>query len=195
MNKSMYNDLKELIEQQKLTVNALTKLMQSEAKLLNAIRPLDTPKESTLPQHSENAAPQIPPPPRYEGVSGSGPGWFYVQPTNIGKEPEPPKPAPAPKKSPIEQIREFCRENGIRYVDPEKFFKYYNDRHWKDNRGEKITNWKALVRSWENREKKKMGGAVLATDKSLKEPNKIYGHIQNEFMTQLAEELKEKDRA
>lgn len=177
MTEAAYNAFKEVIAKQHQVVSALTSLIQSETNLLSALHLADAPK----PTQPDASAPQIPAPPRYEGVAASGPGWFYVPPTNIGSEPEPPKPAPVPAKTPIEQIAEFCAENDLNHVEPERFFKYYNDRKWRDKSGKKITDWKALVRHWNNQGKKRVEGAILTSEKSLKEPDKIFDQIHEEY--------------
>ena len=53
---------------------------------------------------------------------------------------------------PIEWIEEYCKErnNGI---DPQKFFDFYESKGWKVGK-EKMKNWQACVRTWENRDKK-----------------------------------------
>lgn len=53
---------------------------------------------------------------------------------------------------PIEWIEDYCKErnNGI---DPQKFFDFYESKGWKVGK-EKMKNWQACVRTWENRDKK-----------------------------------------
>ena len=53
---------------------------------------------------------------------------------------------------PIEWIEKYCKErnNGI---DPQKFFDFYESKGWKVGK-EKMKNWQACVRTWENRDKK-----------------------------------------
>lgn len=50
----------------------------------------------------------------------------------------------------VEQVEEYCikRNNGI---DPEAFVDYYATRGWKLGKGVSMKDWKAAVRTWENR--------------------------------------------
>lgn len=52
----------------------------------------------------------------------------------------------------VEWVRTYCKErnNGI---DPQKFFDFYESKGWKVGK-EKMKNWQACVRTWENRDKK-----------------------------------------
>ena len=62
----------------------------------------------------------------------------------------------------LEDIREYCseRDNG---VDADRFFNYYAARGWKA-KGEVIHDWKALLRTWEEKKSDR-----TATKKHLKE--------------------------
>ena len=52
----------------------------------------------------------------------------------------------------LDEVSDYCRErnNGI---DPKRFIDYYEARGWMAGRT-KMKDWKAAVRTWENREKK-----------------------------------------
>lgn len=52
----------------------------------------------------------------------------------------------------LEEVREYCEErnNGI---DPEYFFDYQEARNWTLKGGQKIKNWKAVIRTWEKTQK------------------------------------------
>ncbi len=53
----------------------------------------------------------------------------------------------------LEEIKAFCRENHYK-VDPVHFFEYNQARGWKIG-GAVITDWQALIRSWEKKETSK----------------------------------------
>ena len=49
----------------------------------------------------------------------------------------------------LEAITEYCRERGSP-VDPNRFYDYYNARHWIDSKGNPVTEWKSRLISWED---------------------------------------------
>lgn len=49
----------------------------------------------------------------------------------------------------LEAITEYCRERGSP-VDPNRFYDYYNARHWIDSKGIPVTEWKSRLISWED---------------------------------------------
>lgn len=51
----------------------------------------------------------------------------------------------------LEEIREYCRENGLTCA-PEGFIDYYDMNGWKTNAGQPVQDWKAALRNWERRE-------------------------------------------
>lgn len=53
----------------------------------------------------------------------------------------------------IDDVKAYCKELNS-YVDPDKFYDYYEERDW-TIAGEAISNWKAVFRSWNEREFKK----------------------------------------
>lgn len=53
----------------------------------------------------------------------------------------------------IEKIREYINKNSLDYVNADEFFSYYQQRDWRTNAGVKITNWQALIQSWNKRAK------------------------------------------
>lgn len=69
------------------------------------------------------------------------------------RESEADKP-PRPRFSPpeYEEVKSYCQErnNGI---DPEHFIDYYTANGWMQGPGRPIQDWKAMVRTWEKREK------------------------------------------
>lgn len=54
----------------------------------------------------------------------------------------------------LEEVEAYCKErrNGIK---PQSFIDYYEARDWKLHNGCKVKDWKALVRRWEDLEKKR----------------------------------------
>lgn len=57
----------------------------------------------------------------------------------------------------LEEVAQYCRErnNGI---DAQHFIDYYAMRGWELNKGRKMKDWKAAIRTWENNGKKWEGG-------------------------------------
>lgn len=54
-------------------------------------------------------------------------------------------------KPTLEEIREYCLSRN-NYVDPERFFDYYEANGWKVGKNP-MKDWRATVRTWESREK------------------------------------------
>lgn len=52
----------------------------------------------------------------------------------------------------LEEVRAFCDEARVN-VNPQKFFDYYDSRGWSIN-GRPIRDFKALLRSWSEHERK-----------------------------------------
>ena len=64
----------------------------------------------------------------------------------------------------LDQIKAYCEEIHS-VVDPDEFYDYYAARGWKMQRGVKMTDWKAALRSWDARRK----GQEPETDKEKHE--------------------------
>lgn len=54
----------------------------------------------------------------------------------------------------VDEVRAYCQERKNR-IDPEAFVDYYTANGWVQGKGKPIKDWKATVRTWESREKKK----------------------------------------
>ena len=50
------------------------------------------------------------------------------------------------------EISSFCSENGLN-VNAEKFYDYYSGNGWKTSQGKPITDWKALLKKWNETER------------------------------------------
>lgn len=63
----------------------------------------------------------------------------------------------APYFSPpsLQEVQEYCKERGNN-IDAESFIDFYESKGWMVG-SSKMKNWKAAVRTWENREKKVKG--------------------------------------
>jgi hypothetical protein len=61
-------------------------------------------------------------------------------------------------KPSVDEIRNYCleRKNGI---DPQQFFDYYESKGWMIGKNH-MKDWKASVRTWENRRKGEGNGSV-----------------------------------
>ena len=51
----------------------------------------------------------------------------------------------------VDQVREYCEERGNR-VDPQRFVDYYSSNGWMVGKN-KMKDWKAAVRTWEQKDK------------------------------------------
>lgn len=76
----------------------------------------------------------------------------------------------------LEEVSEYCttRKNGI---NPQHFIDYYTARGWELKPGQKVKDWRACVRTWEEREKSrqvtpiKRGSAQDYTQREYSEPD------------------------
>ena len=55
------------------------------------------------------------------------------------------------KPKDIEEVRRYVLDNNLN-VSVDKFYRYYDERHWKDGKGEEIQDWKAIIEGWHKRE-------------------------------------------
>ncbi|MBR5301163.1 MAG: replisome organizer [Bacteroidales bacterium] len=53
----------------------------------------------------------------------------------------------------LEEVTAYCKERGNK-VDPQRFIDYYQSQSWKKANGRPVTDWKACVRTWEQKDKK-----------------------------------------
>ena len=51
----------------------------------------------------------------------------------------------------LEEVSAYCMERGNR-IDPQHFVDYYEARGWELKPGQKVKDWKACVRTWEQRD-------------------------------------------
>lgn len=70
--------------------------------------------------------------------------------STAGKPPTPPRFKPPT----VEQVRDYCQENGYTAVDPERFVDFYQCKGWKVGK-ESMKDWRAAVRNWNSRDKSK----------------------------------------
>lgn len=92
----------------------------------------------------------------------------FLPPPSLPSPPTPPVSiSPSPKEKPpkggkkkvpptVDEVRAYCleRRNGI---DPQAFVDFYEARGWKYGPGKPVADWKACVRTWENRRKQEGG--------------------------------------
>lgn len=92
----------------------------------------------------------------------------FLPPPSLPSPPTPPVSiSPSPKEKPpkggkkkvpptVDEVRAYCleRRNGI---DPQAFVDFYEARGWKYGPGKPVVDWKACVRTWENRRKQEGG--------------------------------------
>ena len=114
-------------------------------------------------QNRAGRAPRVPELPENDtGRPGDDPGAAQVRlgEVRLGEEsivedlPAQAKPAPRSRfvKPTLDQIKEYCQERRNR-VNPARFFDYYESNGWKVGRSP-MKDWKAAVRTWEQRESK-----------------------------------------
>lgn len=70
--------------------------------------------------------------------------------------------APAPAPPTVEDVREYCLSECILDFPAQRFVDHYAARNWKAN-GEPISDWKALVRVWVDRDKEKQKQKRITT--------------------------------
>ena len=51
----------------------------------------------------------------------------------------------------MEEIKDYCRERGNN-IDPQRFYDFYESKGWMVGKT-KMKDWKASIRTWENRQK------------------------------------------
>lgn len=54
----------------------------------------------------------------------------------------------------MDEVAAYCLERG-NGIDPEEFVDFYTANGWTQGRGKPIVDWKAAVRTWEKRGRKK----------------------------------------
>lgn len=79
-------------------------------------------------------------------------------PVSISPSPKEKPPKGGKKKAPptVDEVRAYCLERG-NGIDPQAFADYYEARGWKYGPGKPVADWKACVRTWENRRKQEGG--------------------------------------
>lgn len=83
----------------------------------------------------------------------------------------------------LEEVTEYCKErnNGI---DAQYFIDYYSARGWYLKAGQKVKDWKACIRTWEQRNKTQIK-KVVAQDFNQRD----YSDVPDEMMNDLASEI------
>jgi hypothetical protein len=76
-------------------------------------------------------------------------GKLGGRPKKPDQKPKKPKTPPF-KKPTLEQVKEYNQSRGG-IVDAKKFFDYYEAGNWKDQKGNKIKNWRQKLITWENK--------------------------------------------
>ena len=59
----------------------------------------------------------------------------------------------------LEQVIEYCINERQNDVDPETFYNFYESKGWMVGKN-KMKNWKAAIRTWENKNKKEKGNNI-----------------------------------
>lgn len=89
--------------------------------------------------------------------------------------PSTPKPKPDRNKIPpdIEKVREYCQQRNSS-VDPDYFFNYYEGQGWIKANGQKIKDWQATIRTWEESNKTKGNPTAPKPTQPAIEPMSVY---------------------
>ena len=82
------------------------------------------------------------------------------------------------QKPSLDEIRQYCISRGNK-VDPEQFFNFYESKGWMVGRSH-MKDWRASVRTWENREKeipqrKRESRKESVLEHNLKVMDQMYG--------------------
>jgi len=76
--------------------------------------------------------------------------------TYIGVKPKAPKETKRFTPPTVDEVKAYCRERNNN-IDAEYFVDYYEARNWELNKGRKVKDWKACVRTWEHNNFKRNG--------------------------------------
>jgi predicted transcriptional regulator len=76
--------------------------------------------------------------------------------TYIGAKPKAPKETKRFTPPTVDEVKAYCRERNNN-IDAEYFVDYYEARNWELNKGRKVKDWKACVRTWEHNDFKRNG--------------------------------------
>lgn len=97
-------------------------------------------KNGELPQAAESCGE----PPRVAAIIQSNPNTNPNPNTNKGRFAPPT----------LDEVKAYCTERG-NGIDPQHFIDYYQSQKWKKSNGQPVSDWKACIRQWEQREKTK----------------------------------------
>lgn len=75
------------------------------------------------------------------------------------------KPPRAPRFTPptVEEVRAYCQEAGCTLVNPDRFVDFYEANGWVQGKGKPIKNWKASVRTWQQKAKEEQANKAVTT--------------------------------
>ena len=77
----------------------------------------------------------------------------YIKPDIYNRVPDKKRGSKRLKPPTLEEVRAYCEERKNN-VDPQRFIDYYQSQSWKKANGRPVTDWKACVRTWEQKDKK-----------------------------------------
>lgn len=82
----------------------------------------------------------------------------------------------------LEEVQNYCKERGNK-VDPEQFINFYESKGWMVGKN-KMKDWKAAVRTWEQRDIKNTTAKPKSTNKFNQFPQRAYSTNDYESMEQ-----------
>lgn len=90
----------------------------------------------------------------------------------------------------VEEVAAYCKERG-NGIDPEYFVAYYGKQNWKLSNGQKMTNWKMAVITWEKRDKEspphpKPAGKIVSAQQYTQRAYSGQQETPEEMMARLA---------
>ena len=77
----------------------------------------------------------------------------YIKPDIYNRAPDKKQGSKRLTPPTLEEVTAYCKERKNR-VDPQRFIDYYQSQSWKKANGRPVTDWKACVRTWEQKDKK-----------------------------------------
>lgn len=108
-------------------------------------------------------------PTRFQSGSRAEPQHNITEqnPTEHRKRADKPPTRPQFSTPSVDEVRQYCLERG-NDIDPVHFVDYYEANGWVQGKGNPIRDWKAVVRTWENRSRQCVSGHTKAGRQAVK---------------------------
>ena len=76
----------------------------------------------------------------------------------------------------LEEVKAYAASRGDK-VDPQKFYDYYTEGHWKDSKGNPVKSWKQKMITWESRQVKHESKVHNYTERNID-----YAQLEQEML-------------